>query len=72
VRENAILVEERSPGRRAHAPAAARRAARRTPSAISRPAPTLGQHSDEVLREAGFSAAEIAALREAGALGRAQ
>jgi crotonobetainyl-CoA:carnitine CoA-transferase CaiB-like acyl-CoA transferase len=29
----------------------------------------LGQHSDEVLREAGFSADEIASLRGAGALG---
>ncbi len=29
------------------------------------PAPGLGQHSAEVLREAGFTAAEIAALRRA-------
>jgi crotonobetainyl-CoA:carnitine CoA-transferase CaiB-like acyl-CoA transferase len=28
--------------------------------------PTLGQHTDEVLTAAGFSAAEIAAMREAG------
>lgn len=32
-----------------------------------RPAPTIGQHTDEVLGEAGFAAAEIAALRAAGA-----
>jgi crotonobetainyl-CoA:carnitine CoA-transferase CaiB-like acyl-CoA transferase len=31
------------------------------------PAPSLGQHTDEVLTSAGFSAAEIAALRESGA-----
>jgi len=31
------------------------------------PAPALGQHTDEILSEAGFSAAEIAELRRAGA-----
>jgi crotonobetainyl-CoA:carnitine CoA-transferase CaiB-like acyl-CoA transferase len=33
-----------------------------TPGAIRRPAPLLGQHTAEVLREAGFSDEEIAAL----------
>jgi formyl-CoA transferase len=33
-----------------------------TPAAIRSPAPTLGQHSAEILREAGFSDEEIAAL----------
>jgi formyl-CoA transferase len=33
-----------------------------TPGSIRRAAPLLGEHTDEVLREAGFSAAEIAAL----------
>jgi crotonobetainyl-CoA:carnitine CoA-transferase CaiB-like acyl-CoA transferase len=33
-----------------------------TPGTIRRPAPLLGQHSEEVLREAGFSGEEIAAL----------
>jgi crotonobetainyl-CoA:carnitine CoA-transferase CaiB-like acyl-CoA transferase len=31
--------------------------------AIARPAPGSGEHTDEVLREAGFRDAEIAALR---------
>jgi crotonobetainyl-CoA:carnitine CoA-transferase CaiB-like acyl-CoA transferase len=72
VRENAILVEDDHPvaGRMRQPRPAERLDA--TPSAISRPAPMLGQHGDEVLREAGFSAAEIAALREAGALGAGQ
>ena len=33
-----------------------------TPGAVRRPAPLLGQHTEEVLREAGFSAREIEAL----------
>jgi alpha-methylacyl-CoA racemase len=33
-----------------------------------RPGPALGEHTDEVLREAGFAPDEIAALREAGAV----
>ncbi len=37
----------------------------RTPSAIARRPPEQGEHTEEVLAEFGFSAAEIAALREA-------
>jgi crotonobetainyl-CoA:carnitine CoA-transferase CaiB-like acyl-CoA transferase len=33
-----------------------------TPGAIRRPAPLLGQHTQEILREAGFAASEIEAL----------
>ena len=35
-----------------------------TPPDVRRRAPLLGEHTDDVLREAGFSDAEIAALRE--------
>ena len=33
------------------------------------PPPAVGQHNDEVLREAGFSADEIDTLKKSGALG---
>jgi crotonobetainyl-CoA:carnitine CoA-transferase CaiB-like acyl-CoA transferase len=31
---------------------------------VERPPATLGEHTDEVLKEAGYSAAEIATMRE--------
>jgi len=37
-----------------------------TPGAVRRAAPKLGEHTDEVLREAGYSQAEIGALRQKG------
>lgn len=40
-------------------------------TAPRRHAPTLGEHNDEVLREAGYSAEEIAALTESGVLAAA-
>jgi formyl-CoA transferase len=39
-----------------------------TPLTPGRPAPLLGQHTDEVLREAGLTADEIAELRRVGAV----
>ena len=42
-----------------------------TPAAIRRPAPLVGQHTDEVLRELGVSAEEIERLVAAGVLARA-
>ena len=40
----------------------------RTPGDPTRPAPALGEHTEEVLREAGFEADEISALLESGAV----
>ena len=40
-----------------------------TPGRIRSPAPEFGQHTEEVLLEAGFSWEEIGALREAGVIG---
>jgi alpha-methylacyl-CoA racemase len=39
----------------------------RTPGDPTRPAPALGEHTEDVLRESGFSQDEVAALVEAGA-----
>ena len=69
VRANAIVVEQQHPvvGTVRQPRPAERFDA--TPSAISRPAPTLGEHTDEVLREVGYGADAIDALRACGALG---
>lgn len=70
VRANGIVVEDEHPvAGRIRQPRPAERMDG-TPSAIRRPAPTLGQHTDEVLTEAGLGEAEIGALRDAGALGQ--
>ena len=37
-----------------------------TPPSYRLPPPTLGQHTDEILRELGYSSEQIAALREGG------
>lgn len=41
----------------------------RTPTAVGRPAPTLDQHTDDVLEELGFDAATRSSLRSAGVVG---
>ena len=40
----------------------------RTPSKLVAPPPALGEHTDAVLKEFGFSAKDIAALRKAKAI----
>jgi crotonobetainyl-CoA:carnitine CoA-transferase CaiB-like acyl-CoA transferase len=40
----------------------------RTPGGVRRRAPTLGEHTDAILKELGFSAGEIAGLRKARAV----
>jgi crotonobetainyl-CoA:carnitine CoA-transferase CaiB-like acyl-CoA transferase len=39
----------------------------RTPADPTRPAPAFGEHTEEVLHEAGYSAEEVAAMIESGA-----
>jgi crotonobetainyl-CoA:carnitine CoA-transferase CaiB-like acyl-CoA transferase len=66
---NELLIETEHPqaGRLRQARAAARFDG--TPAEIRRGAPQLGQHTDEILAESGFSETEIEALRGAGAVG---
>jgi crotonobetainyl-CoA:carnitine CoA-transferase CaiB-like acyl-CoA transferase len=40
-----------------------------TPLEVRRRAPLLGEHTEEVLREAGYSEGEVLALRQSGAIG---
>jgi alpha-methylacyl-CoA racemase len=40
----------------------------RTPATIARPAPALGEHTNEVLTEGGYSSEEVQALEESGAV----
>jgi crotonobetainyl-CoA:carnitine CoA-transferase CaiB-like acyl-CoA transferase len=68
VKANAIVVESEHPHAgpmRQPRPAARFEA---TPASIARPAPALGEHSDEVLAEAGFDASAVARLRADGSV----
>ena len=40
----------------------------RTPASLAAAAPPIGQHTDEILREAGYDDEAIAALRQVGAV----
>ncbi len=71
VRANGIVVEDEHPvAGLVRQPRPAERMDA-TPSAIQRHAPTLGEHTEVVLAEAGLAADEIGALRDSGALGPA-
>jgi crotonobetainyl-CoA:carnitine CoA-transferase CaiB-like acyl-CoA transferase len=39
-----------------------------TPARLRRPSPQIGEHTDEVLAEAGFDRAEIEKLRSEGVI----
>jgi crotonobetainyl-CoA:carnitine CoA-transferase CaiB-like acyl-CoA transferase len=39
-----------------------------TPGGVTRPAPLLGQHTDEILSELGYTRDELAGLRAAKAI----
>jgi crotonobetainyl-CoA:carnitine CoA-transferase CaiB-like acyl-CoA transferase len=42
----------------------------RAPQGVRRPAPLIGEHTDEVLSEVGYAEGRLAALRASGALGQ--
>jgi crotonobetainyl-CoA:carnitine CoA-transferase CaiB-like acyl-CoA transferase len=67
VRERGMVIEMEQPGfgpvRQLGVPVKMSR----TPGDPTRPAPAFGEHTDEVLAEAGYSEEEIAAMKESGA-----
>lgn len=67
--ENGLVVEDEHPigGPMRQARPAARFDGQHSP--IRRHAPSLGQHTDEILQEAGFSAGAISDLRDRGVIG---
>jgi alpha-methylacyl-CoA racemase len=67
VRARRMVVEMRQPGLGTVRQLGAPVKLSRTPADPARPAPAFGEHTDEVLREAGYSDDEIAAMKESGA-----
>jgi crotonobetainyl-CoA:carnitine CoA-transferase CaiB-like acyl-CoA transferase len=63
----ALLAEQPSGARRLATPACPIRL-KETPATMRRPAPGLGEHTQEVLAEAGYSSDQIAGMRESGAV----
>ena len=72
VRANGIIVEQEHPVAGLVRQARPAEQMDGTPSGISRPAPTLGQHTDEVLGELGLGPDRLEALRASGVLGNSQ
>ena len=70
VLENGIVVEVEHPAAGCLRQASPAAQFSGTPAAIARAAPGLGEHTAEVLAELGYTAAEMEALRAAGAFGR--
>ena len=68
VRQAGLIVSREHPGmgRADHLGVVARLSG--TPALLGRPTPVLGSQTDEILAEAGYGAAEIAALKAAGAV----
>jgi len=66
--ENRIVVESDDPATGRMRQARPPERFDRTPSTLRRPAPLLGEHTEEVLREAGLSEDELAALRRDGVI----
>ena len=68
VREREMLIERQQPGLGTVRQLGSPLRLSRTPADPRRPAPALGEHTEEVLADAGLSSGEVAKLRESGAV----